>query len=185
MTRHADYPIHDLFLNRWSPRAFSTKKVSEDTLHSVLEAARFAPSASNMQPWRFMIAQTDEELATYADFIMPGNRVWADSVPVLILLIAEKHRPNGDVNPYHAFDTGAAWQNLALQAYHLGLSTHAMGGVDKAKARETLQIPEKYEVLALIALGYQGDKNDLPEQLQEREFPNDRRPLSESIVSFK
>ncbi|MFB5192431.1 nitroreductase family protein [Alicyclobacillus fastidiosus] len=186
MARHSDYPIDELFLNRWSPRAFAEKKVPTETLYSILEAARFAPSASNFQPWRFVIAQTDEELETFAEFILPGNRLWTDhKVPVLILLLSDKYRPNGEPNPYHSFDAGAAWQNLALQAHKLGLVTHAMGGFDKAKARELLQIPEQFEVLTLIALGYQGDKNELPEQLQEREMPNDRRPLSESIVSFK
>ncbi|EPZ43383.1 nitroreductase family protein [Alicyclobacillus acidoterrestris] len=186
MTRHADYPIDSLYLNRWSPRAFSDKKVSRETLYTILEAARFAPSASNIQPWRFIVAQTEEELATFSEFIAPGNRVWTDNnVPAFILLLADKYRPNGELNPYYAFDAGAAWQSLALQASQLGLVTHALGGFSKDKAREVLQIPDQYEVLTLIALGYQGDKNRLPKELQEREAPNDRRPLSESIVSFK
>lgn len=184
MLRKSDYPIDQLFIHRWSPRSFTEKKIPSGILYTILEAARFAPSAANIQPWRFIIAQDEKELATFAEFISDKNRLWSDKAPVLILLISDKYRPSGEINTHHVFDTGAAWLSIALQANRLGLVTRAMVGFDKEKARELLHIPEKYEVLTVIALGYQGGKKELPKKYQELEEPNGRRPLSESIVSF-
>ncbi|MDL4838934.1 nitroreductase family protein [Aquibacillus rhizosphaerae] len=176
--RKADYDIDPIFINRWSPRSFLDKEVSEELLFSTLEAARWAPSSMNVQPWRFVIARTKEDRERFHSFIMDGNRTWCETAPAYILLISEAKGP-------HAFDTGTAWGYLSLQAAQNGLITHAMGGFHKDKAREALNIPEEYALHAVIAIGYQGEKETLPEDIQKREQPSERRPLKESIYEGK
>jgi len=180
--RKADYPIADLILNRWSPRAYADRPVADEELFTVLEAARWAPSSSNEQPWRFYVARTEAELERFRSFILPGNRKWADRAPVLLLLASAVHKSNGDANGAHAFDAGAAWGILALQARLLGLATRAIGGFDRRKARETLRTPDGIELHAVIALGHPGTPDLLPEELREREKPNSRRPLKDSLL---
>ncbi|UFT98860.1 nitroreductase family protein [Radiobacillus kanasensis] len=177
--RKPEYDADPLFVNRWSPRSFSDKKVSEETLLGVLEAARWAPSAMNLQPWRFIVARTEENREKFQSFVMEGNQAWSKKAPVLILLVSEKERDGNEIGT-HAFDTGAAWGFLSLQAAQKGLITHAMGGIYKDKAKEVLDIPDHFEVQALVALGYQGVMENLPENLQEREKPSDRRKVKES-----
>ena len=183
--RKADFPVHSLFLNRWSPRAYSDSLISEETLYTVLEAARWTPSASNEQPWRFYIARTEAEHDVFHQFIMPRNLLWASKAPVLILVASVKVRENGDVNGAHAFDTGAAWGSIAFQAHLLGLSTRAIGGFDHNVARELLQVPEHIQLHAVIALGYKGDPAALDESFQQLEKPNNRRKLSDSILPIQ
>lgn len=173
--RKADYPIDPQFTDRWSPRSFSDKEVTEELIYSTLEAARWAPSSRNTQPWRFIIAQTQEERTKFHSFIMNGNRKWCEQAPVLLLLFSEQ---KGDS---HTFDAGTAWGFLSLQAAKNGLITHAMGGFDKDKAHEVLGIPADYPVYAVIALGYQGEKAALSIELQELEAPSSRHPLHNSI----
>ncbi|WP_141692609.1 nitroreductase family protein [Paenibacillus pectinilyticus] len=180
--RKADYPVHSLFLNRWSSRAFEEKEVTQETLHTVLEAARWAPSSSNLQPWRFVVAHTEEQKQKFQAFIKPNNRLWTDHAPVLLLLLSHKLRQDGEPNGAHAFDTGAAWASIAFQAHLLGLATRAVGGYDREKAREVLQVPAEYELHAVIALGYRGARETLVEEFQQRELPNGRRALNESII---
>ncbi len=179
--RKADYDIDQIFLDRWSPRAYAEKEVPEDILFSVFEAARWAPSASNEQPWRFIIARTKEEREKFYPFIMEGNRIWCEKAPVVALLvgnkITSKAQPNGSV----AFDCGTAWGYLALEAARKGLAAHAMAGIFKDKARDILEIPEEYEVFAAITIGYEGKKEDLADVLQERETASDRRSLKETV----
>jgi nitroreductase len=182
--RKSEYPITPLFLNRWSPRAYSDRKVNDQDLLTVLEAAHWAPSSNNDQPWRFFVAKTEEQLELFHSFISEFNS-WSFKAPVLILIGSDKLRPNGDPNGAHAFDSGTAWGSLALQAQILGLATHAMGGFDRTKARTVLNIPDHIELHAVISLGYRGDKNQLPERVREREVPNTRRPLSEVIYEGK
>lgn len=183
--RKTEYPVAPLFLNRWSPRSFSDRKVSDQDLYTVLEAAHWAPSSFNDQPWRFIIAKTEEQLKGFHQFLNEFNRSWAAKAPVLVLLASQKSRDNGDPNPAHSFDTGTAWGFMALQAALLGLSTHAIGGFDKEKARALLNVPDDFELHAVIAIGYRGDRNQLPEGLREREVPNTRRPLKELIFEGK
>ncbi|NBD23652.1 nitroreductase family protein [Paenibacillus glycinis] len=180
--RTPDYPVHPLVLNRWSPRSYADRPVAEDTLHTVLEAARWAPSSSNAQPWRFYVARTEAEHEVFRSFIKPNNRLWTDHAPVLLLLASDKLRDNGEPSGAHAFDAGAAWGILALQANLLGLSTRAVGGFDADKAREALETPERIALHAVIALGYRGDADALHESFREREVPNGRRPLRESLL---
>lgn len=180
--RHADYPVHPLFLGRWSPRSFSDRPVSDDVLFTLLEAARWAPSSRNDQPWRFIVARTEEQRKRFQSFIRPNNRIWSDRAPVLVLLASQKINQNGEPNAAHAFDTGTAWGYLSIQAALLGLSTHAIGGYDKEAARAVLNVPDDYELHAVIAIGYRGPREELPEPLQQREWPNERRPLRESVI---
>ncbi|GIO54214.1 nitroreductase family protein [Paenibacillus cineris] len=183
--RKSDYPVSPLFLNRWSTRAFSTRKVSDQDLYTILEAAHWAPSSYNDQPWRFIVAKTEEQLSTFHSFLNEFNLTWASSAPVLIVVASDKLRENGDPNGAHAFDAGAAWASLAIQATILGLHTHAIGGFDRNKARDILNVPDHIELHAVIALGYLGDKSVLPEAIQQREVPNDRRPLNELVFEGK
>ncbi|HEY0827915.1 MAG TPA: nitroreductase family protein [Bacilli bacterium] len=183
--RESHHSTSPLFLNRWSPRAFTNSPVSEEDLLSILEAAHWAPSSSNQQPWRFITATTEEQLKVFHDFLVPSNRAWAEKAPVLVLAASYKLSYNGKPNGMHAFDTGTAWGHLALQAVMLGLSTHAMGGFEHDKARSSLKIPEDYDLHAVIAIGYQGDKTLLNESLQEREKPSGRKPLSEVVIQGK
>ncbi|MBP1932079.1 nitroreductase family protein [Ammoniphilus resinae] len=177
-SRQADFAIDPVNLRRWSPRSFSEKEVPEDVLLSLFEAARWAPSAFNHQPWRFIIARTKEDREIFHPFISEFNLAWCKKAPVLALIISKTSNENGPI-PSHAFDTGAAWGFLALEAARKGLITHPMTGFDFEKAREILNIPEDYAIDALIAIGYQGEKAALPEALQERENPSQRRPVKE------
>lgn len=178
--RKADYPIADIFLNRWSPRSFLEKEVPEELLMSVFEAARWAPSANNRQPWYFIVARTKEEKEKFYQFINEGNLQWCKKAPVLALLISKRRNENGE-NRYHAFDAGTCWGFLALQAVKNGLITHPMGGINREKARDLLNIPDDFDIHIVIAIGYQGEKEDLPKPFQNRELPNDRRPLKDSL----
>lgn len=179
--RQSSYDIDPIFLERWSPRSYSDKEVPDEDLYSIFEAARWAPSAANVQPWRFIIAKTKEEREKFYPFIMEGNRLWCEKAPVLAVLISNMVTAKGQPNGSHAFDAGTAWGYLALEAKKKGLATHAMGGFYEAKAKENLSIPEEYAVNAVISIGYQGEKETLTETLQEREMPSDRRPLSETL----
>ncbi|MCD1257463.1 nitroreductase family protein [Paenibacillus athensensis] len=181
--RQPEHEIHPQFLTRWSPRSFSDQEVTEETLLSLFEAARWAPSGSNLQPWRFIVARTAEERASFHSFIVPANREWCEKAPVLTLLISHKLGHNDALNPAHAFDAGTAWGYLALEAANQGLITHAMGGFERQQAREALQIPDDYELHAVIAIGYRGPKEALAEKFQARELPSGRRQLSESLFA--
>lgn len=183
--RKPEHSVTPLFLNRWSPRAFSERKVSDEDLYAILEAARWAPSSFNDQPWRFIVAKTEEQLDVFRGFLNEFNRMWASRAPVLIVVASDKLRENGDPNGPHAFDAGAAWGYLALQATLKGLAAHAMGGFDQQKAREALQVPDRYELHVVVAIGYPGDKNTLPEGAREREAPNGRKPLGEIVFDGK
>ncbi|GAA4726749.1 nitroreductase family protein [Brevibacillus fulvus] len=178
--RNPDFDIAPQFIERWSPRSFAEKEIPNDVLYSVFEAARWAPSASNLQPWRFVIARTEEDREKFHSFILPGNLEWCKKAPVLAVLLSKTTTERGE-NAWHAFDAGTAWGYLALEAHHQGLITHAMGGFEPEKAREVLQVPEEYAIQAVIAIGYQGEKDALPEKFQEREQPNNRQPLKESL----
>jgi nitroreductase len=179
------YPINPIFLNRWSPRAYSERKVSDQDLYTVLEAAHWAPSSNNDQPWRFIFAKTDEQLAVFHTFLSEFNLSWASKAPVLIMVASNKYRENGDSNRPHPFDSGTAWGYLALQAKLLGLDTHAMGGFDREKARIALNVPDEFELHAVVTLGYRGDKNTLSDTMQQREIPNQRRSLNDVIFEGK
>ncbi|WP_066190696.1 MULTISPECIES: nitroreductase family protein [Gracilibacillus] len=174
--RIADHPIDELFLKRWSPRSFSDKQIEESDLMSLFEAARWAPSGSNKQPWRYIIARSEVDKEKFYSFIKDTNLAWCKKAPVLALIVSD-----AEANGSHAFDAGTSWGYLALQAMQKGLVTHAMGGFYKDKAREALNIPEQFQPHAVIAIGYQDAKEKLAEKLQQREAPSPRRPLAETV----
>jgi nitroreductase len=177
----AQYPVDELFLDRWSPRAMSGEALSEEELMTLFEAARWAPSSYNNQPWRILYARRDtEHWQTFLNLLVEGNRAWAKDAAALLLFVSkETFDFNGQPYPTHSFDAGAAWENLALQATMLGLVTHGMQGFDYERARAELNIPEGFRVEAMIAAGRPGDPAQLPESLRAREAPSGRKALSE------
>ena len=185
--RQAAHGIHPLFVQRWSPRAYTGEEIPENVLHQIFEAARWAPSSVNSQPWRFLYSKRGApSWSTFLDLLNPNNRLWAARASVLLVAVSKKTLVgrDGQVRPSrtHSFDTGAAWQNLALQASEAGWPAHAIGGFDRDKAREALRIPEEFAVEIAIAIGRQGDKSLLPPDLQEREAPNSRYELKELVL---
>jgi nitroreductase len=186
--RSSEYPINPLFTDRWSPRAFTGEPIDDTTLLSFFEAARWAPSAYNSQPWRFIYAKNDSpRWPEFVGLLSEFNRGWGQNASALVILVSKtSFIPPGKTEAIpattHAFDAGAAWANLALQASLSGWHTHAIGGYDKNKARELLCIPAEYELQAAIVIGKRGDKSLLPANLQEREQPSPRKPLAELIA---
>ncbi|MBF2003151.1 MAG: nitroreductase family protein [Synechococcales cyanobacterium M58_A2018_015] len=178
-------PILEAIRHRWSPLAFSNQPVEPEKLRQVLEAARWAASSYNEQPWSFIVATQEDprEFARLLDCLVEANQEWAKNAPVLMLSVAALHfQRNGNDNRHAFHDVGAAAAHLAIQATALGLFVHQMAGFDAAKARQTYQIPAGYEPVAAIALGYLGDPQQLSERLQQRELaPRTRKPL-ESFV---
>lgn len=148
---------------------------------ALFEAARWAPSANNEQPWLFLYAGDEPSLARFRPLFVDSNRVWCDRAPVLAFILARRHSAfDGKENRWAQFDTGSAWMSLALQARLLGLYAHAMAGIHREQVYEALNIPrDRYEVMAGLALGYYGDPATLPRALREREYPNERKPLAE------
>jgi nitroreductase len=180
-------PIHELIGRRWSPRAFSDQPVEPNKLRSVLEAARWAASSRNEQPWAFVIATRDDpkNFQALVDVLMSANQAWAQNAPVLILTLAHTQwTKEGTPNRVALHDLGLAVSNLVIQATALGLSTHQMGGFDVEAARKRFQVPAGWEPLSVVALGYPGDVDTLPEGLREREMSQrQRKPLEEFVFS--
>lgn len=178
--RQAESEIEPLFLQRWSPRAMSAEPVKPEHLQAVFEAARWAPSCYNDQPWHFLYAtRQSADWAAYLDLLVPANQIWAQHAGVLVVLVSRKvFAHNAQASRTHAFDCGAAWQNLALQGTALGLVVHAMAGFDQARAQQQLALPETFEVQVMIAIGQAGDIEQLPQALREKEYPSARRPVS-------
>lgn len=182
-------PIHEIVSERWSPHAFDPKPVEPAKLRSLFEAARWAPSSFNAQPWYFIVA-TKQDPANFnkvLESFVEGNRVWAKNAPVIGLSVAAlKFEHNGAPNRHAFHDVGQASASLALQAAALGLQIHQMGGILPEKARELFSIPEGYAVVAGIALGYPGNPESLPENLRQRELaPRMRKPLASFVFSGK
>lgn len=179
--RQAEYPVNELFVKRWSPRAMSGEAVSNDELNTLFEAARWAPSTFNEQEWRFLFAHRDtEHWSTYFDLLMDANQAWCDKAGVLIVVLSHKvFGRNGKPNAVHTFDTGAAFQNICLQGADMGLVVHGMGGFHRDAARTALNVPDDYEVEVMVAIGRPGNLEDISPELQEREVPTGRHPVSE------
>lgn len=184
-TRSSEYPIDPQFLNRWSPRAFTGEAIPEETLLSFVDAARWAPSAYNSQPWRFLYARRDTpNWKRFLGLLNEFNRSWAQHASALVIVIAKTHftPPGGKEEVpalWNVFDTGSAWGHFALQASLSGWHTHGMAGFDKELTRTELKVPEGYEVLTAVVVGRLGDKASLPESLQARETPSPRKPVKE------
>jgi len=182
-----DYPIHPILAERWSPRSFSDQPIPAEVLGSLLEAARWAPSSSNEQPWRFVIIHRENEAvhSRMVEILSSNNRLWAHRAPLLIVGVASMLRSrNGTPNSHAWYDLGQSVAHLSAQASVAGLYLRQMGGFDKEQARVVLEIPENYEPVVTIAVGYLGNMVDLPEELQAREAtPRSRRPLQESVFN--
>ncbi len=182
--RNPEYDVDPVFLNRWSPRAMSGEGIGKKELLSLFEAARWAPSANNNQPWRFVYAMRDTpHWPPFFDLLAELNRVWAVRAAALAVVVSKKSFDhNGKFSRTHSYDTGAAWENLALQGSLKGLVVHGMQGFDYDRAGELLKIPDGYQVEAMMAIGKPGKRESLPEQYREREFPSDRKKLSDIVM---
>jgi nitroreductase len=181
--RKIEHGIDERFLNRWSPRAMSGETIEEETLMGLFEAARWAPSSNNNQPWRFLYARRETDLwPLFFDLLAESNRIWAIRAAVLIVVISKTTFDfNNKPARTHSFDAGAAWENLALQGTLKNLVVHGMQGFDYDLAKKSLRIPDDYQVEAMIAIGRPGRKEELPESLQEREIPSGRKGLTDLI----
>jgi len=179
--RQPEAEVDQLFLERWSRRALSDRPLTAQQISTLFEAARWAPSANNLQPWLFVYANLPEDLAKARTLLKETNQRWASRAPLLVFVFARKRHPEtGAPLRTAAFDTGAAWQSLALQAHKLGLSTRAMGGIHHELSYEALGVPaEDFESMAGIAIGYPGERDVLPADLQEKEQPNLRKSVRE------
>lgn len=182
--RQAHHPVDPIFTNRWSPRAFDRSEIPDADLMTIFEAARWAPSAFNFQPWRFLYAKREStDWERFLSLLVPFNQVWAQGASVLIYICSDtliETKP-GDPKPSHthSFDAGAAWASLALQATMLGYHAHGMAGVEWDRVREELKVPERFRVDAACVIGRFGALELLDEKLRAREVPSDRKPLAE------
>ena len=185
--RKADHPIDNLFLDRWSPRAMTGEAISREELMVLFEAARWAPSSYNNQPCRILYARRDtEHWPLFFDLLVEFNQGWARNAAVLLLFISKTtFDTSGEPSVTHSFDTGAAWENLALQGWLKGLVVHGMQGFDYERAGSELNVPEGFRVEAMAAVGKPGNVDTLPPELRDREAPSDRRKLDQTICEGK
>ncbi|HPS55907.1 MAG TPA: nitroreductase family protein [Sedimentisphaerales bacterium] len=185
--REPQVKIADMFTDRWSPRAFSSKPVKESDLQCLFEAARWAPSCYNEQPWQFYYVTADSPRhAKFVETLVDLNQSWACNAPALIYIVGQNNfKYNSKANPWSGFDTGAAWMSLALQARQMDLYTHAMAGFKQNAAMKFLGLDKKtHTVYAAIAAGYLGDKSMLNTDLQEKEEPSDRISTAEFVYKI-
>jgi len=186
-SRTTEYGIDPLFLERWSPRAFTGEPIPEAQLFTLFEAARWAPSSYNAQPWRFLYARRDTaDWPRFLGLLNAFNQSWAKNAAALIILVSKATLlPSGSDKEVpshtHSLDAGAAWGYLALQATRLGWAAHGMAGFDVPRAAEELGVPSDHRVEAAIAIGKPTDKSVLPEALRAREQPSGRRALAEIV----
>jgi nitroreductase len=191
MTRQAENGVNPIFVDRWSPRAFDGSTLPEAELNRLFEAARWAPSAYNAQPWRFVYARRGTpQWDQFLDFLIPYNRGWAQRASALVIAISkEEFVPPGKTEPVrtgsHSYDTGAAVAYLALQAHLAGLGAHIITGFDKEKTGATLGVPAGYQVESAIVIGRKASPDVLGDDLKARETPNDRHPLASFVAEGK
>ena len=180
--RRADHPIDSVFIDRWSPRAMSGEEIASEELMTLFEAARWAPSSMNNQPWRILYAtRSSLHWPLFFDLLADSNKVWCVNASALLVVVSKTTFESGKPSRTHSYDSGAAWMSLALQGSMLGLVVHGMQGFDYEAARTKLIIPDDYQVEAMAAIGRPGRIEDLPEQLQSRETPGERRPLDLTV----
>lgn len=181
----AAHPIHELISSRWSPRAFADRPVEGEKLLSLFEAARWAPSSFNGQPWHFLLATRDApaEFERMLGCLVEFNQTWARAAPVLVIAVARlRFEHNNQANGHALHDVGLALSNLALQATSMGLCVHMMAGFDAPMTREVYKVPVDFEPITAAAIGYPGDPGALPPDLKKRELsPRQRKPV-ESFV---
>jgi nitroreductase len=188
MTRQSPHPkVHQLFVDRWSPRAFDETDIPKDDLEAIFAAAGLAPSAFNYQPWKFLYARRgDENWERFLSLLIPFNQSWAKDAAALVFIVSDtKMRQGEEAKDHysHSFDAGAAWAQMALQAHHLGFHAHGMTGIDFAKAQAELGLPEDIRLEAAVAIGRRDHPDRLPEGLRERELPSGRKAVSEIAIA--
>ena len=185
--RKANYKIQPLILNRWSPRSMTAESMSDEELMPLFEAARWAPSSYNNQPWRFLYAKRDTpEWDLFFDLLVDANKQWAKNAAVLVVVISSKlFERNRKPSRTHTYDSGSAWMALALEGSSRGYVTHGMEGFDYDKAKNVLAVPDEFQVEAMIAIGKRAPKEKLSSELQAREAPNSRKALEEICYSGK
>jgi nitroreductase len=181
--RKAEYPIEDIFVARWSPRAMTGEPLSDGEIKTLFEAGRWAPSTYNEQEWRFLYAHRDTpQWQTFFDLLVEGNQAWCKNAAMLVVVVAHKvFARNGKPNPVHLFDVGAAYENIALQGTAMGLVIHGMQGFDFAKAHSSLKVPDDYAVAAMFAAGRPAEPETLAQPMRDREKPSDRKPVTQII----
>jgi nitroreductase len=183
----SDFPVHELIRERWSPRAFADKPVPQNVLRSIFEAARWAPSSNNEQPWAYVVATKDgkENFEKMLSVLVEFNAQWARSAPVLALAVAKLTFGKNNVPNRNAqYDTGAASALLSMEATAQGLVVHQMAGFDPEKARQVFGIPAGWEAIAALAIGYPGDPASLSPPLKDREMaPRTRKPIAEFVMA--
>lgn len=183
-TRRSELELSEVLNNRFSPRAFSARGVSDQELELVLEAARWAPSSMNEQPWRFVVTRRGGDAhAQLLETLNPSNRIWADKAPVLILAMVQRTLSrNGQVNHHARHDLGLATAHFTAQATALGMGVHILGGFNAEAARTAFNVPEDLDIVSVLVLGFPGEADQLPENLRERESRRSvRLPLSELV----
>jgi nitroreductase len=184
-----DHPIEEILKQRWSPRAFSDRMVEPEKLQSLFEAARWAASSFNEQPWSFIVATKNNpaEYAALLNCLTEKNQQWAQLAPVLMVSVAKLKFEKNDKPNRHAFhDVGMAVANMIVQATAFGLYVHQMAGFSPERVREIYGVPEGFEPVAAIALGYAGDPSVLPEQFQQQELgPRLRKPIETFVFETK
>ncbi len=183
--RTPDHPIAPLFLSRWSPRAYDASDLPVADLLTILEAGRWAPSAYNVQPWRFLYAlRGDTNWQSFLSLLDPFNQRWAGEASALIFLLSDTVMPGDETRPmthskYHSFDAGAAWMQIALQATSFGYAAHAMAGLDFENASKVLDLPKRFNLEVGITIGRRAEAANLADDLKAREVPSGRRPLEQ------
>lgn len=183
--RKPDFPIHPLILNRWSPRSMTGEPLSDAELMPLFEAARWAPSSYNAQPWRFLYVKRETKYwDRLFNLLVDANKQWCTKAAVLGLIFSRTtFERNNKPSPTHSLDTGAAWENLCLEGTSRGFVVHGMEGFDYEKARAL--VPKDHEVLAMFAVGKKAPKSSLPPDLQQKEVPAPRKKISEFAFEGK
>lgn len=176
--------INELLMKRHSTRAFSNEAIKLEIVEELFEAARWAPSSANLQPWTFYYAVSDdrESFEKVVEVLNHGNALWAKDAPLLIIPVAKMTWDDGTPNKHAFHDVGLATANLTVQATHMGMYVHIMGGFSSDRVRDLLQLPEGYEPVTVIAVGYKGDLSKLPENLQKRELAARKRKELDEIM---
>ena len=178
--RKPDHDIEPFFVNRWSPRAMTGEEITREELMRLFEASRWAMSSMNNQPWRFLYAlRNTPHWETFFNVLAPGNQAWCKNAAVLLVMVSKSTFDNGKPARTHSYDTGAAWYSFALQGTMMGLVVHGMQGFNYDRAKELLGVTDEYQVEAMAAAGRPGNREDLPQNLQERETPSQRKKVAE------
>jgi nitroreductase len=182
--RKTEYPIHPIILDRWSPRSMTGEEMSDDELFPLFEAAKWAPSSYNNQPWRFLYAKRNTpHWPLFFNLLVEANQTWTKNAAVLVCIVSNTlFERNGKPCRTHTFDTGAAWMALALEGGARGYVIHGMEGFDYKKAAQTLKVPDTFQVEAMVAIGKRAPAKELPPNLQQNETPSPRKKIKEIAI---